>query len=47
MCLRIGEKKIQTLMDWNIDDGFVLQKGSKHLMKRVIFEDFLDNTDSI
>ena len=47
MYFGIGEKKIRTLMDWDIDDGFVLQKGSKHLMKRVIFEDFLDNTDSI
>ena len=47
MYFGIGEKKIRSLMDWNIDDGFILQNGSKRLIKRVMFEDFLDNTDSI
>ncbi len=47
MYFGIGEKKLRSLMDWNLDDGFVLQNGSKRLIKRVIFEDFLDNTDTI
>lgn len=43
----IGEKKIRRLAQDHIDYGFVLQNGSKVLIKREMFEKFLNVTSSI
>lgn len=45
----IGEKKIRELINEHIADldGFVLMNGSKHLIKRVKFNEFLDRTNVI
>ncbi len=43
----LGEKKIRYLADNYNDYGFVLQNGSRILIKRKKFEDFIDETNSI
>lgn len=43
----INEKKIRKILDENIDSDFVLQNGTKMLIKREQFEGFLKNTSSI
>ena len=43
----IGSKKIRSLIEDYVDSGFVLQVGSKHLIKRQKFEEFLNATTSI
>lgn len=45
----IGEKKIRELINEHAADldGFVLMNGSKHLIKRVKFNEFLDRTNVI
>lgn len=43
----IGEKKLRKLAEEYIDAGFVLQNGTKSLIKRVQFEDFLSKISSI
>lgn len=40
----LGEKKIRKLAD---DYGFVLQNGTKTLIKRGKFEDFMNETDTV
>lgn len=42
----IGEKKIRTLVD-NFGDNFSVLNGSKVLIKRKQFEDFLNKTTTI
>lgn len=42
----IGEKKIRALVD-NFGDGFSVLNGSKVLIKRKQFEDFLNKTTAI
>lgn len=43
----IGEKKLRAIVDLYIDDGFVLQNGSRYLIKRERFESFLDSALTI
>ncbi len=43
----IGEKKLRYLVQDHIDDGFVLQNGNKILIKREMFERFINTTSAI
>lgn len=43
----LGEKKIRYLADSYKDYGFVLQNGSRILIKRRQFEDFINETNAI
>ncbi len=43
----LGEKKIRKLAQEHVDFGFVLQNGSKTLIKRKKFEEFINSTSSI
>lgn len=43
----IGEKKMRKLIDGNIDTGIVIQNGTKILINRKKFEEFLNQTTSI
>lgn len=43
----IGEKKLRKLLEEYFDSGFVLQNGTKSLIKRVKFEEFLNETTAI
>ena len=43
----IGEKKLRSVIERNLDSGFVLQNGVKYLIKRRQFEEFLDQTNSL
>ena len=43
----IGEKKLRKLAEDYTDDGFIIRNGSKTLIKRKSFEDFLNETNSI
>nr|DAP64449.1 MAG TPA: excisionase [Caudoviricetes sp.] len=43
----LGEKKIRKLADDCVDYGFVLQNGTKTLIKRGKFEDFMNETDTV
>lgn len=38
----IGEKKLRRIMKEHLDDGFVIQNGAKILVKRRMFEEYLD-----
>lgn len=43
----IGEKKLRILIDNYINYGFVIQNGTKSLIKRKKFEEFLNETTAI
>lgn len=43
----IGEKKLRKIVTENLDSGFVIQNGTKYLIKRRQFEQFLEKTTSI
>lgn len=43
----IGEKKLRKLLEEYFDSGFVLQNGTKSLIKRAKFEEFLNETTAI
>ena len=43
----IGDKTLRRLIDNNVCADFVLQNGSKYLIKREKFESFLNNSYSI
>lgn len=43
----IGEKKLRKLAEDYTDSGFIIHNGSKTLIKRKSFEDFLNKTSSI
>lgn len=43
----LGEKKIRKLADDYEDYGFVLQNGSKTLIKRRKFEEFINETNAV
>ena len=43
----IGEKKLRKLLEEYFDSGFVLQNGTKSLIKRAKFEEFLNETIAI
>jgi hypothetical protein len=43
----IGQKKLRNIAADHIDSGLVIQNGSKLLIKRIAFENFLKKTTSI
>lgn len=43
----IGEKKLRRLAQDCGDSGFVLQNGTKVLIKRTKFEEFIETTSSV
>ena len=43
----IGEKKLRWMLDEHYDADFVLHNGTKNLIKRNRFEEFLDATNTI
>lgn len=43
----IGEKKLRQIVQENSDADFILNNGVKVLIKRVKFEQFIDDTESI
>ena len=43
----IGEKKLRKLVSDNLDSGFIIQNGVKFLIKRIRFEDFLNDLTAI
>ena len=43
----IGEKKLRIIVSRNMDADFVFTNGTKVLVKRRLFEQFMDNTSSI
>lgn len=43
----IGEKKLRKLIADNLDSGFVIQNGAKVLIKRKLFERFLEELSTI
>ena len=43
----IGEKKLRKLVSDNLDSGFIIQNGVKFLIKRKLFEDFLNDLTAI
>ena len=43
----IGEHKLRALMDLYKDEDFILLNGERRLIKRVLFEKFLNKVNSI
>ena len=43
----IGDKKLRKLIDENIGAEYIMTNGTKYLIKRRKFEEFIDNTSSI
>ncbi|MCD8125282.1 MAG: hypothetical protein LUE23_09700 [Lachnospiraceae bacterium] len=43
----MGQKKVRQIADEHPDAGFILYNGTKLLIKRRKFEQFLDQTSSI
>ena len=43
----IGDKKIRKLIDENKDADYIMTNGTKYLIKRKKFEEFIDQTSSI
>ena len=43
----IGEKKLRKLVADNLDSGFIIQNGVKFLIKRKLFEDYLNDLTAI
>ena len=43
----IGEKKMRQIVDENIDANFLLESGNRIMIKRKLFEEFLDNSSVI
>lgn len=43
----IGDKKLRKLIDENKDADYIMTNGTKHLIKRKLFEKFMDQTSSI
>ncbi|WP_310603556.1 excisionase [Anaerosporobacter sp.] len=43
----LGEKKIRKLAEDYVDYGFVVQNGAKTLIKRMKFEEFMNETNSV
>ena len=40
----IGEKKMRQIVDENMDAKFLLESGNRVMIKRKLFEEFLDNS---
>ena len=43
----IGEKKMRQIVDDNLDANFLLESGNRILIKRRLFEEYLDNATVI
>lgn len=43
----IGEKKLRQIVDENMDADFLLTSGNRIMIKRKLFEDFLDSSSVI
>ena len=43
----IGEKKVRQIVDDNMDANFLLENGNRIMIKRKLFEKFLDATTVI
>ena len=43
----IGEKKMRQIVDENMDANFLLESGNRIMIKRKLFEEFLDNSSVI
>ena len=43
----IGEKKMRKIVDENIDAKFLLESGNRVMIKRKLFEEFLDRASVI
>lgn len=43
----IGEKKLRKIVDDNIDSGMIIQNGTKRLIKRELFEQWLNELTAI
>ena len=43
----IGEKKLRQIVDENMDAKFLLESGNRVMIKRKLFEEFLDNSSVI
>ena len=43
----IGEKKMRQIVDDNLDASFLLESGNRIMIKRKLFEEYLDNATVI
>ncbi len=43
----IGEKKMRQIVDDNLDADFLLESGNRIMIKRKLFEEYLDNATVI
>jgi len=43
----IGEKKMRQIVDENMDANFLLESGNRVMIKRKLFEEFLDRASVI
>ncbi len=43
----IGEKKLRQIVDENMDASFILTSGNRIMIKRKLFEEFLDSSSVI
>ena len=43
----IGEKKMRQIVDDNLDANFLLESGNRIMIKRKLFEEFLDKASVI
>ena len=43
----IGDKKMRQIMDDNLDANFLLESGNRIMIKRKLFEEYLDNATVI
>ena len=43
----IGEKKMRRIVDENMDDKFLLENGNRVMIKRKLFEEYLDKANVI
>ena len=43
----IGEKKMRQIVDENMDANFLLTSGNRIMIKRKLFEEFLDSSSVI
>ena len=43
----IGEKKMRQIVDENMDAAFVLENGNRVMIKRKLFEEYLDKATVI
>ena len=43
----IGEKKMRQIVDENMDANFLLESGNRIMIKRTLFEEYLDRASVI